>query len=819
MSERTTIGGTVYESIGSSSSNLLLKCNGTARIQWGNKLIDLIKNGKIAAGDSSGQVSIISDESDIKSDGIYVIDKEERPQLWVCKNGEHYNLTGTDLYISASTKQTITAEQQKQALENIGIYYNTLQDVENAGIQNGLVYVIEDRNLYTITNGVISEFEAKLKTVTVEQEDEQGEVINSSIQVVLSISDSQYLVIRDRQIVANYDLCVKDSAMIMSEGADSYRGYRLYMDGGASCLDVDKINVREGIPIKEYEEVTYEALTSLITSKTLKPHTWYLLTNYQNPWKLPLNIEAYNRPILIRALTTSTFYTEGQLFKDRRVTIHYDPTYSIGITILNDDGTPGETSVSTRGLITWMKDSQNNEANFDFLDYSQGYDKPLSTLHESIEDTSLDMSIFPKYSHDNKLTVYDLKGTVFTDEGLLDEVNVNTVDFQIEDTKNIEDMEEGEILPTMVMYGNIIECRGLTVTSTCSSLCNNTLTQVSKLIITTDCNSNNLKSVYTTSNGEPITSFEGVSENSIFINTQINSKLLDVSIDALINSSINSDISNTTLGKVIKTTINNSITGSSFGNIEGCTFNCDFTKSKFRNLTNCTFGEGTLHEVNCNSDISNLNITSTDYPLLYDTSKAKEVYYGGGVLQITCTAEQSFARGMIVMHYGKTAIPEGWAPCDGNTYIYDGVTSETPNLVNRFIKAVSNTSDVGEGNNPDLNTNNEFTLTEAHLPEHTHPHTTHKHTFEGSGSSNVEVTVNTLVNPTSKTAIVTVEGGTEGTVGDDVETGTVTGTGTVSMTISGETSEVTSEESPKTWENKAFKIEPNYYSLIFIMKL
>jgi hypothetical protein len=52
MSERTTIGGVVYESLGSSTSNLLLKCNGTARIQWGGKLIDLIKNGKIASEDS-----------------------------------------------------------------------------------------------------------------------------------------------------------------------------------------------------------------------------------------------------------------------------------------------------------------------------------------------------------------------------------------------------------------------------------------------------------------------------------------------------------------------------------------------------------------------------------------------------------------------------------------------------------------------------------------------------------------------------------------------------------------------------------------------
>jgi hypothetical protein len=32
MSEKTTIGGTIYETLGSSDSNLLLKCNGTARI-------------------------------------------------------------------------------------------------------------------------------------------------------------------------------------------------------------------------------------------------------------------------------------------------------------------------------------------------------------------------------------------------------------------------------------------------------------------------------------------------------------------------------------------------------------------------------------------------------------------------------------------------------------------------------------------------------------------------------------------------------------------------------------------------------------------
>lgn len=34
----------------------------------------------------------------------------------------------------------------------------------------------------------------------------------------------------------------------MSEGATNSRGYKLYVKNGTSYLDVDKINVRDGIP-------------------------------------------------------------------------------------------------------------------------------------------------------------------------------------------------------------------------------------------------------------------------------------------------------------------------------------------------------------------------------------------------------------------------------------------------------------------------------------------------------------------------------------------------------------------------------------------
>ena len=245
MMEKTTIGGTTYDSIGSSSSNLLLKCNGTARIQWGNKLIDLIKNGKIASGGANEQIFIISDESQIKSDGIYILNTGESSQLLVCKNKQKYNLTESNLYISATNKQNITVDQKQQALENIGIYYNTLEEVENAKIQNGIVYVIDSKTLYTIKDGLIEEFEAKLQTITVEEQIDQGNKINNSVEIVLSIKDKDYIILSNDIIRINNSVYVKDNAQICSENYSSDKGYCLSIINGESHLDIDTINIRK----------------------------------------------------------------------------------------------------------------------------------------------------------------------------------------------------------------------------------------------------------------------------------------------------------------------------------------------------------------------------------------------------------------------------------------------------------------------------------------------------------------------------------------------------------------------------------------------
>lgn len=182
MNERTTIGGTVYETVGSSSSNLLLRCNGTARIQWGNKLIDLIKNGKLASGDGPGSVYVISNESEIKSDGIYILNNDTSSQLWICTKGKQYSLTGTDLYISASTKQDITVDQQRQVLENMSIYFNTIDDVINAGIKDGLIYIEELKKFYHLIDGKVELIQTMPVAESVEQLKNQGD-LNPSEEV------------------------------------------------------------------------------------------------------------------------------------------------------------------------------------------------------------------------------------------------------------------------------------------------------------------------------------------------------------------------------------------------------------------------------------------------------------------------------------------------------------------------------------------------------------------------------------------------------------------------------------------------------------
>lgn len=793
MSERTTIGGTVYESVGSSSSNLLLKCNGTARLQWGSKLIDLIKNGKIASEGSSPMIFDIKDESEIKQDGIYILTNEETTQIWLCKDKHKHNLNESNLYISADSEQSLTNDQKKCALMNIGAYYNTYSDLEQAGVKDGIFYVLDTKTLYTVQNGVIEEFEAKVKTISID-ESETNNVINDSVQIVLSINDQQYLVLTDGVITANQSIHMHQAAQIGSEGANSSQGYRLFIDGGTSVLEVDEIRVRNGIPQNDYIRITYSDLCDKIDRDDLSPNMWYLIEDFQNHWKLPAEDSKYNRPILIRAITNNAFYNEGLLFQDQRITIQYDPNYK---EVFQTD----IKSFTTRGRITFMRDEKGNEANFDFLDYCDCNDNELTVLYNR---SNIDgKTIFPPQSYNNKLTVYDLKGVDIDIEGKLYTNNTGT-NIQFGD----DVAWDGEF------HDNIIECRkNFTVKSSCSKFYNNKLSKVCNVTVQNNIYNSSISNMYTTQtlvttiddleqnyndfyeikpyNPDGIDYNEGIienfenSENLIndgFVPIVLNYELINTTFEGVINSQINVTILNSSFGIVNKTILGNQYT--------------TFKNLQFKNIYNCKFNTdgNSLLDVSCVFDIHNCTFTYKDSASLYDPSTVKEFTLATGedkttyYIQILGKKESTFFRGMIVMHSGITAIPEGWAICDGRTYEYLGESITTPNLTGRFIKAVNTRENVGEVNNSDFIENtNTFQLTENHLPNHTHT-----------------ISLSTNIGTTQEKTLSITPGDVEESF-QYVEQ------------VNQNSQSITTNQSD--YENKIINMEPQSYALIFIMKL
>jgi len=101
MAEDTlTMFGKTYNTVGSADGNLLLQTRGDIKIRWGNKFIDLIKNGKINV--DSEFLFEASSKDEIVKDGIYIIESEENQEVWVKYKNTLVNLLGeiNDNYVA-----------------------------------------------------------------------------------------------------------------------------------------------------------------------------------------------------------------------------------------------------------------------------------------------------------------------------------------------------------------------------------------------------------------------------------------------------------------------------------------------------------------------------------------------------------------------------------------------------------------------------------------------------------------------------------------------------------------------------------------------
>lgn len=267
--------GRAYESIGSTGSDFIIKTKGQVKIQWGNKFIDIVKNGKIAV--DTDIIESINSISDINKNGIYYI--KETGSIYIYVDGTLINLSGEigTTYVSFVGVQETTDSQKKQALANIGLMFETLDEAIESNITDGFVYILNSQKFYIVSEGKYTEYPANIpnpypRQFVIKKEDSSTngsflvygdgkinginindlfnlyqEGINSIIEgsnVIIRNNDLDSLSISSSGIESNSDILSRGSIIaneFKSENASPTREFRLYINKGESTLEVDNI--------------------------------------------------------------------------------------------------------------------------------------------------------------------------------------------------------------------------------------------------------------------------------------------------------------------------------------------------------------------------------------------------------------------------------------------------------------------------------------------------------------------------------------------------------------------------------------------------
>lgn len=255
--------GKNYQEAGSSSSPLLLRSNGEIKLQWGNKFIDLIKNGKINS-EAKNYIFTVDTSDEIKANGIYLVTEDS--SIWINVEGTKNKLSDTDTtYVSFLTEQKTTPEQKQRALTNLGLIYENIDALNKANLITGLAYVVEDNKLYLIQNKVVSEYQVasalptsgKFDDLTISNLTIKNDTINSN-QLSFTIGKTQYLQLKNNQIVCSMPLLsdtIQSSNYIYNSS-----GFSLSYKQGKSSLDIDSINwrnIESELPKNQKEYIKY----------------------------------------------------------------------------------------------------------------------------------------------------------------------------------------------------------------------------------------------------------------------------------------------------------------------------------------------------------------------------------------------------------------------------------------------------------------------------------------------------------------------------------------------------------------------------------
>ena len=391
----TTMFGKAYDTVGSADRNLILQTRGDLKVKWGNKYIDLIKNGKINV--DVDLLKKIDSKDSIHKDGLYLIEKENTSEVWLSIGGSIVNLLGEvgTTYVSFLAPQDVTSDQKLMALTNAGLYYETLDKAKKAAIKQGIVYIIDEQQFYTVKDGEYSKY---TQQVDIPDPLVLGQLtINGTTGKISGTNSLSFDLGNDNYISfdTNRINLVKETVVYNNFQSNNYivnkDGYRLYVDSkGISTLEIDKVIIRQLLVYEEIIDVTYLELQRLIMDSKLIPDKKYKIIDFQNEWEVtrevqyedetiydsnnePIGGKAKNVwPIVVQAKTNNILYPNFYFYDNDNWKGEYDVNFYHLIRVESvAEIVEGQSKITiynifSKGRITKLVDEKNNQANYDF---------------------------------------------------------------------------------------------------------------------------------------------------------------------------------------------------------------------------------------------------------------------------------------------------------------------------------------------------------------------------------------------------------------------------------------------------------------------
>lgn len=686
--------GKNYQETGKSSSPLLLRSNGEIKLQWGNKFIDLIKNGKLNS-QSENILFTVSTKDDINKDGIYLVTEDN--SIWFSLNGTILQLSDSGTtYVSYMTEQETTAEQKYQALTNIGFYYKTLEEAQQANLSTGIIFNQADNKLYIVKEGTITEYQNSSSSGNLSNLDElyigdmhiykDGTMKINSTELTFYIEDNQTMTLQNSNILFNLRTTFyKGLYSITYKQNES--GYGLYETNSKSILEVDSIkwrNIENELPtLESIIDETYDYNeVNVITSCEGSEGQIKGFLKYTNQYKIgdyiyvSLKIDYYT---YIVAISTSE---------------NGDTTLSINQTVPN-------------GYILTVYNTNGDKYSFTgettSTDSFQGTYSRAEMLYNGKVQSQFKIVFGDNTNPKKQLIEFKILGINQED---------NSITFNVED----------ENLRNSIIDG-----------------CSNSRVALSRP-----------NSLYIENNA--VTLKERIEEKNeltdeITISDDIHTKIGEISEKQFEKQLNPEDTSQTNQERPSVGIYSDNLIG-----LNPILYNGVFKGDYPKYIGNIP--EKLLDQTN---DQNLLNL-----------KWFKQLY------------NQLIPIGTIIMFNSTQNIPDGWHICDG--------TNGTPNLIGKFIKAGTSLGT----NKTDLDQDNYLTINQENLPNHSH----------GSPSSKQEFLTSAYLTKGSSGISGTFYSATEGTE--------------IKVQTSSDTLNIS--DSKTTFDNKPIKVEPNAYSLIFIMK-